>query len=143
MSENKIAASSCEAPQGLQGHFTGEFGVLAQVEKTPGPFTRSAVLGQVTPGLAHDPDWRGISWLAQQSPDQAIVFQLWYMPSDFQVVENAFCRLATLVDRGNDEVGTAHHVATGKYFFIRCLKRISGLVPGAVTLPRIVQCRLA
>ena len=65
-----------ESPERLQRHLAGQFGILAQVEKRAGLLASRAIFGQITPGLAHDPNRRGVGGLAQQRPDQTIVLQL-------------------------------------------------------------------
>ena len=63
------------AAQRLQGHFTGQFIILAQVQERPGLFARGPVFRQVAPRLAHHPYRCAVHWLAQQGAQETIIFQ--------------------------------------------------------------------
>ena len=45
------------------------------------------------------------------------------MPSDFQVIEYAFCSLAAFPDGRHDKIRAAHHITTGEHLGIACLER--------------------
>ena len=62
-----------ETLQWLQRNFAGQLGVFCQGEKTAGALARRAVLGQVTPSLAHDPDGCGVDRFAAQRAQKTIV----------------------------------------------------------------------
>src|SRR5690606_5805460 len=49
-----------ETPQGLEGDLAGQGRIVAKVEKSSGLFTNLPIFGEIAPGLAHNPDGRGL-----------------------------------------------------------------------------------
>ena len=62
-----------EALERLQRHLARQLGRLAQGEEAPGARARGVVLGQVAPGLAHQPDRRVRGGLAPQRAQESVV----------------------------------------------------------------------
>ena len=75
MSENRIAASSAIALERLQRHLGREVRVRRQAHEAAGTGARGAVLGQVAPGLAHQPDRRVSVGCAQAGAQEDVVLE--------------------------------------------------------------------
>ena len=61
------------AGQRLQGDLAGHGRRLAQVEEIAGPLARFAILGKVTPGLAHQPEGGVLGGFLQQCAEEGVV----------------------------------------------------------------------
>ena len=75
MSENRIAASSGKRASGCSVTSVASDGVLREREKAPRLRARRVVLGQVAPGLAHQPDRRVRRGFAAQRAQEGVVFE--------------------------------------------------------------------
>ena len=65
-----------ETLQRLQGHFTGQFRIFAQRQKTARLGAGGAVFGQITARLAHQPDGRGVHRLTPQGAQQTVIVEI-------------------------------------------------------------------
>src|SRR5206468_1935155 len=63
-----------EAPERLEAGLDRQLGRAAHREEV-GALAQRAVLGQVAPGLAHDPEWRTVHRLAAAGSEEAIVHE--------------------------------------------------------------------
>ena len=61
-----------EAPDRLQSHLGGKFGIIAQLQKIPGLRPRCAVLRQIPSRLTHHPDRRDPKDLSGQRAHQKL-----------------------------------------------------------------------
>ena len=75
MSENRIAASSGKRASGCSVTSVASAGVLRERHEAAGLRARRVVLGQVAPGLAHQPDRRVRRGLAPQRAQERVVFE--------------------------------------------------------------------
>ena len=60
-----------EAPYGLQRDFRRQFRIVAEIEERAGLGARRAILGQIAPGLAHQPDRRRVERFSVDGPQQS------------------------------------------------------------------------